>query len=220
MLHKNYTFIINTGLLQHHECHPSQSKNQRIPPNQCQLWLLKTQVYHATTLTTHEGTFFLATLARFTTRSKALRPVISLVWDKSHQFPYPTQTNCSAQHLQQKDTPLKKSHGKLNITSIMFQTLIFFVLGGLILACQRCFICFSRFFRRCQKVIRPQLLLVPSSLSPRNWSSIVPPTCRAAFSNGKGLVVKEFHTAKSINRKTNHSYHWDLWVLSSTKNKK
>ena len=156
MLHKNYTFIINTGLLQHHECHPSQSKNQRIPPNQCQLWLLKTQVYHATTLTTHEGTFFLATLARFTTRSKALRPVISLVWDKSHQFPYPTQTNYSAQHLQQiKRYTFEKVTWKMNITSIMSQTLIFFCFGGLILACQRCFGFFSWFFSRCKKSSDP-----------------------------------------------------------------
>ena len=54
-----------------------------------------------------------------------------------------------------------------------------------------------------------------TSLNPRNWSSIVPPTCRAG-SQWQGLLAKEFHTSKSICKKTNHSYLWDLWVLPST----
>ena len=89
----------------------------------------KTNEYHPTpsnhTDDPTEGTFFLATLARFTTRSKALRPVISLVTGGWWENPEVLSTLNKKIHLW-------KSHMENDNHLIMFQTLAFFVLEGLV----------------------------------------------------------------------------------------
>lgn len=200
MIHK--TKYYSTPALIHIYLHPQSL----MPPFTNQ----KTNEYHPTpptTLTTHNCTFFLATLALFTTRIKALRPVISLVTAAGLVMRklrrVPTANPNEVLSTFNKKIHLWKSHMETEHHRIMFQTLTFFVLFWRALICY-ILLSFPVVLQK-QKLTKPNLCwyhLIEAKKLEQHSSANLP--CRSQW---QGLINKENHTSKSINRKKLHSYH-------------